>query len=249
MSDQYVDILGVPFYRTSGFQFVQQLDKHIMNKDKVFVVTANPETVMQAKEDLEYMTMIQKATYIIADGIGIIKASKLLNRPIAERVPGFDTMIDLLSLANDKRYSIYLLGAKPETLDKTVLTIQQSFPRIEITGSHHGYFDWESTEIREEIMEQKPDLVFVALGVPRQEKWIGTNLAYFEKGIFMGIGGSFDVIAGEAKRAPIIWRRMNLEWLYRLIKQPSRCIRMLAIPKFAFRVIKQKVDERKSRID
>ncbi|WP_394235022.1 WecB/TagA/CpsF family glycosyltransferase [Niallia oryzisoli] len=245
MSDQYVDILGVSFYNTNRFQFVQQLDKHIINNDKVFVVTANPEIVMHANEEPKYMEIIKKATYIIPDGIGIIKASRYLHRPIEERVPGFDTMIDLLNLANAKSYSIYLLGAKPGTVDKAVLEIEREYPQIDIKGFHHGYFDWNSTEIRQEIMEKKPDLVFVALGVPRQEKWIENNLPYFEKGIFMGIGGSFDVIAGEAKRAPLTWRKMNLEWLYRFIKQPSRGSRMLAIPKFVIEIFKQKVNERK----
>lgn len=244
MSDKYVDILGVPFFNTNRHQFVQQIDRHISHNEKKFIVTANPEIVMKANDEPDYMEYIKAASYITADGIGIIKAAQLLDRPIEERVTGYDTMMDLLRLANEKKYSIYLLGAKPETLEKTEAEIKKQFPQIQISGSHHGYFDWESSEIRDEIIEKKPDLVFVALGVPRQEQWIAQNLPYFDKGIFMGIGGSFDVIAGTVKRAPVMWQKMNLEWFYRLLKQPSRFVRMLALPKFVIHVLKQKANER-----
>jgi N-acetylglucosaminyldiphosphoundecaprenol N-acetyl-beta-D-mannosaminyltransferase len=241
MNDQYVDILGVTFYNTNRQEFVAEIDNHIVSEDKVFIVTANPEIVMKANEEKDYKQLIDKATYITADGIGIIKAAQLLNKPMQERVTGYDTMMDLLRLSNEKHYSIYLLGAQPETLDKTVAKIHEQFPKIKIAGSHHGYFDWQSPEIRDEIKEKQPDLVFVALGVPRQEQWIAENLEHFQKGIFMGIGGSFDVIAGTVKRAPEIWQKMNLEWFYRLMKQPSRFGRMLALPRFAIHIFKQKV--------
>lgn len=241
MTLKFVDILGVPFINTTRSQFVEQLHEHIKKNEKTFVVTANPEIVMKAVEEPDYKGLISKATYITADGIGVVKAAGLLGNPLPERVTGYDSMIDLLELSNKNQYKIYLLGAQQETLEKTINNINENYPNLEIVGSHNGFFDWTSNEIQTEIQEKEPDLVFVALGVPRQEKWIAENLSLFNKGIFIGIGGSFDVIAGTVQRAPVFWQKVNLEWLYRLIKQPSRFGRMMALPRFAVRILKEKV--------
>ena len=241
MSLNKIEILGVPFVHTTQRQFVEQLDKHLENQEKVFVVTANPEIVMKAVEEEEFKTVIDKATYITADGIGIVKAAQLLNKPLPERVTGYDTTIALLQLAEQKQYSVYLLGGQQETLEKAVINIQTSYPKINIIGQHNGFFDWEKDDIQQEIVEKKPDLVLVALGVPRQENWIAQNLSSFEKGVFIGVGGSFDVIAGTVERAPVAWQKANLEWFYRLIKQPSRWKRMLALPRFGLKIMKVKV--------
>lgn len=241
MSLMKVEILGVPFVNTTKSQFVQQLDEHIEKQEKVFVVTANPEIVMKAVEDKEYKSVMEKATYVTADGIGVVKASHLLNKPLPERVTGYDTMLELLQLAEDKSYNIYLLGGQQETLEKAVANIKAIHPKINIVGQHNGFFNWEDNEIPQEIINKKPDLVFVALGFPRQENWIAQNLPSFQKGVFIGVGGSFDVIAGTVERAPLVWQKANLEWLYRLIKQPSRWKRMLALPRFGIKIIKEKV--------
>lgn len=241
MNMEKVDILGIPFVNTTQSQFVQKLDEHLANQDKVFVVTANPEIVMMANENQQYKTIIDQATYITADGIGVVKAAQLLNRPIPERVTGYDTMINLLQLAEQKHYGIYLLGGQQETLEKAVTNIKASHPQIKIVGQHNGFFDWNNNTILDEIKETQPDLIFVALGVPRQENWIAENLPSLQKGVCIGVGGSFDVIAGTVERAPVAWQKANLEWLYRLIKQPSRWKRMLALPRFGLKILKMKV--------
>ena len=210
-------------------------------EEKVFVVTANPEIAMKAIEDKEYRAVIDQATYITADGIGVVKAAGLLGTPLTERVTGYDSMMALLPIAEKKQYRIYLLGGQQETLDLAIANIKRDYPNINIVGQHNGFFDWEKNDIQQEILDKKTDLVFVALGVPRQENWIAQNLPSFEKGVFIGVGGSFDVIAGTVKRAPVFWQKVNLEWLYRLLKQPSRWKRMLALPRFGMKVLKVKV--------
>ncbi|PWW31250.1 N-acetylglucosaminyldiphosphoundecaprenol N-acetyl-beta-D-mannosaminyltransferase [Cytobacillus oceanisediminis] len=245
MTLKFVDILGVPFINITRSEFVKLLDQHIEKEEKAFVVTANPEIVMKAIEEPEYKSLLDRATYITADGIGVVKGAGLLGKPLPERVTGYDTMIDLLALGNEKNFKIYLLGAQQETIEKAVANIGENYPNVEIVGSHNGFFDWDSQEIPNEIQEKKPDLVFVALGVPRQEKWIATNIGRFEKGVFIGVGGSFDVIAGTVERAPEAWQKANLEWLYRLIKQPSRFGRMMALPRFAVKILTQKVKNQK----
>lgn len=238
---KFVHILDIPFIHIDQKDFVTLLDKHVEEKQKAFVITANPEVVMKTKDEPEFKTIVNQATYVVADGIGVVKAAKLLNQPLPGRVTGFDTMMKLLDVANRKQYKIYLLGAKKGTLHKAIDKIKADYPNIDIVGSHDGYFDWEQNSIAEEIKRTKPDLVFVALGVPKQEKWIAEHFPQFEHGIFMGVGGSFDVLAGEVKRAPETWQKLNLEWLYRLLKQPTRFRRMLALPRFVFHVLLQKI--------
>ena len=240
MANKKVTVLGIDFIDTTMEAMIERLKGHLEKEEKVFVVTANPEIALYARKDPTYQSYIDKATYVTADGIGIVKAAQRLGDPLPERVTGFDLFIRLLELANERRYSVYLLGAKEAVLQKTVAEIERRYPNVVIAGSHHGYFDWNSTEIETEIASLQPDLVFLALGFPRQEKWIAERLHRFEKGVFIGIGGSFDVLAGEVKRAPEAWQKLHLEWLYRLIQQPSRWRRMLALPVFVLEVLKEK---------
>ncbi|WP_408007890.1 WecB/TagA/CpsF family glycosyltransferase [Pseudalkalibacillus sp. A8] len=241
-----IDVMGVPFIDTSMDSFIKHLyESHIVNDSKAFVITANPEIVMYASEDVSYKNVLNDADYVTPDGIGIVKAARILGTPIKERVSGFDIMCNLLQIANENRFSVYLLGAKEEVLQSAEANIQATYPNVDIVGSHNGYFDWEDNNIVNEIQQLKPDMVFVALGLPRQENWIAENIHHFDKGIFMGVGGSFDVFAGIVKRAPVIYQNLNLEWFYRLVKQPSRARRMLALPKFMIKVIGQKVKGRK----
>lgn len=237
---KHVKILSIPFLHIDQKNFVALLDSHIEKKEKAFVITANPEVVMRANEDSQFKEYTKEATYICADGIGVVKAAKILGNPLPERVTGYDTMIHLLKIGNEKKYKIFLLGAQRNTLMKTVQNIQRNYPNVEIVGYEDGYFNWEENDIVDRIVNRKPDLVFVALGVPRQEKWICENINHFSQGVFIGVGGSFDVIAGTVKRAPVFWQKLNLEWFYRLITQPTRIKRMLALPRFATRILKLK---------
>lgn len=238
---KYVKIMGIPFLHTDQQSFVDLLDHRIEQSKRTFVITANPEVVMKANKDKDFWQCMHSATYVVADGIGIVKAAALLNQPLPERVTGFDTMIHLLKLANQKQYRIFLLGAQKDTLLKTASAIESQYPDLEIVGMQDGYFDWKSNQVAESIADLKPDITFVALGCPRQETWIANNLSKFNEGIFIGVGGSFDVIAGTVKRAPRVFQRLNVEWLYRLLKQPSRWKRMLALPQFVICILKQKI--------
>ena len=237
---QKVEILNFFFNSLKKNELLKQLYKKINNKEKTFLVTANPEIVMYANKDAGYKDIVQGADYLIADGYGIILASKLLGKPLPERIPGFEIMTTLLEEGNRQGWSVYFFGAKEEVVSKAVTTVTERYENLTIAGYHNGYFDWNDTYVQEEIKATEPDLIFVALGFPKQEQWISSNINHFNKGIFIGIGGSFDVLAGAVKRAPLIWQKLNLEWLYRLIKQPSRWRRMLALPHFILKVMKVK---------
>lgn len=236
-----VQILKVNFDNLKRKELLNELEEKILKEQKAFVITANPEIVMYAKNDSKYSSIVNHADYVIADGIGVIIGSKLISNPLPERIAGYDLMCDLLKKGDEQQWSAYFLGAKKDTIKKAINKIRNNYPQLKIVGWNDGYFNWESNDIKEEILTRKPDLIFAALGFPKQEVWISENIQAFEKGLFMGVGGSFDVIAGEVKRAPLIWQKMNLEWLYRLIKQPSRWKRMLVLPLFLLEVLKTKI--------
>jgi N-acetylglucosaminyldiphosphoundecaprenol N-acetyl-beta-D-mannosaminyltransferase len=234
----HVDILGIDFLKKSFVEVVGVLTERIHQNEKTFVVTANPEIVMYTRENPEYKETVKNADFVVPDGSGIILAAKILNHPLSGRVTGYDLMIRLLELANQNQWRIYLLGGQEETNQKAAVNIRMQFPNAQLVGARNGFFNWEDNTINEEIQSLSPDLVFVCLGFPRQEKWIAENLVHFSKGVFIGVGGSIDVIAGEVKRAPEVWQKMNLEWFYRLMMQPSRWRRMLALPRFLIQILK-----------
>lgn len=237
---QLVEIFGVKFANLRREEVISRIKGNIENKKKQFVVTANPEIVMHAKNNPDYLETVSKADMVIADGIGVIIGSKILDTPLPERVAGFDLMTELLRIGNEKKWRVFFLGAKEEVLNLAVKNVQAQYPQLVVAGSHHGYFKDADTSVAEEVRAAEADMIFVALGFPRQEKWIEQYMLQFEKGLFMGVGGSFDVLAGVVQRAPVFWQKLNLEWLYRLLKQPSRWRRMLVLPLFIVEVVKEK---------
>ncbi|EIT86908.1 putative N-acetylmannosaminyltransferase [Fictibacillus macauensis ZFHKF-1] len=236
-----VNILGIDFYNTTFNQFIDTLSTHLEEKSKAFVVTANPEVVMRARKDQAYKAIIQQADYVTADGIGIVKGAGLLGTALPERVTGYDMTLRLLQLAHEKQYSVYLLGGKDHVVKKAAATIAEDYPNVRIAGYHHGFFDLNDEGIVETIQHVNPDIILVALGLGRQEAWISQNKDAFQHGIFIGVGGTFDGLAGEVQRAPEFWQKLNLEWFYRLMKEPSRWRRQLVLPHFALKVLQVKM--------
>lgn len=238
MTKDVVTIMGIDFYNTTKKDLLTQNIYPMLDKEeKCFIVTANPEIVMYTREDAEYKNIVQSADYVIPDGIGIIKAANWLKTPLKERIPGVELMVDLLAYADEKELSCYFLGAEETVNERLVEEVKKQYPDLVVAGHHHGFFDIEDDDMAARIRETEPDLVFVALGMPRQEKWIARYMNDFDKGFFIGVGGSFDTITGNVKRAPQKWIDLNLEWLYRFIQQPVRFKRLLKIVEFMARVI------------
>ncbi len=233
-----VKILGVPFATRSFDETVTFLAERIKAGVRTHVVTANPEVVMVAREDARFRQLLEQA-YVVPDGIGIVYASRWLGHPISERVTGIELMEALMRLADENAWKVYLLGASPEVNEKAAQTLAERYPRARIAGRHDGYFSREEEpKIAATIAAVKPHLLFVALGAPKQDEWIARYWDEIHVPLAMGVGGSFDVIAGTVKRAPEMWQRMHLEWLYRLLRQPSRWRRQLAIPRFVLAVLR-----------
>lgn len=222
-------------------EFYQDVKKAIIEDKKMFIITANPETLMIAEKDNVFKDIVLgDETTVVADGIGIIKGAKILNIPIKNRILGVDLSIKLLEYLNEFEKSIFLFGAKPEVIEKLKEMININYPKVKIVGAENGYIE-NKDEIFLKIKDIKPDVVLVALGIPNQEKLISKYYSEFEKGIFVGVGGSFDVISGSKKRAPKIFIKLNLEWLYRITKEPKRLKRFFESNiKYIFKIKKER---------
>ena len=209
-------------YKDSANSFYNLLEDYLVNNKKEFIVTANPETFMKSLEDKEVTKLLSdKNTLLVPDGIGIVRSSKMLGYDITERITGIDIAYELLKLGNKYHKKIYLFGSMQKVIDMMLEVLKKDYPNLIIVGSSNGYVD-DKDKVFDEISKLKPDIVLVALGIPLQEKLIYKHLNKFDKGIFVGVGGSFDVISGYKKRAPKIFIKLNLEWLYRIIKEPKR---------------------------
>lgn len=228
-------------YIKSFSSFIILLEETIKKKQKMFIVTANPETFMMASKEKEMEKIIlDKNTMVVPDGVGIVKAAHMLDYPVTERITGIDISWELLRIGNEQKKSIYLLGAKEEVITLVVKKIKQDYPNVKILGYSNGYVE-DKDKILEDIKKKEPDIVLVALGIPAQEKLIYKHIKDFKKGIFIGVGGSFDVISGTKKRAPKLFQKLNLEWFYRLIKEPKRIKRFYnSNIKFIFQIRKYK---------
>ncbi|HBY56668.1 MAG TPA: hypothetical protein DEG96_02215 [Candidatus Atribacteria bacterium] len=215
------------------------------------IVTPDTLAILRARKDSEYYEILKSADLVTPDGAGILWAALTLRQPLIERVTGIDIINKVCQLAVQKGYSLYLLGSYPGIAKEAALNLTRCYPGLKIVGSHHGYFDSrvkeniatnkEEAEIIREINEKRPDILLVGMGVPKQEKWIANNLEKLNVSVCMGVGGSFDVLSGRIPRAPLWMQRHGMEWVYRLIKQPKRIFRVLALFYFIWLVIVGKI--------
>ena len=201
-----------------------------------YIVTPNPEIVMMAKTNPSLASAIEKACLVIPDGIGIMYGAKILRKSVKERIPGIDFTAALFERMAAEGKSVFLFGAKPGVAEKAAENISIQFPGLVISGTCDGYFS-DDTPIIEKINSAKPDFLMVCLGCPKQELWMQANAPKLDVGVMIGAGGSLDVFSGEVERAPMAWRKLGLEWLHRLLKDPKRIKRMAVLPKFLFAVI------------
>lgn len=208
--------------KESASTFYDHLDQALVKQERMFIVTANPETFMIADRDASFRRLLEdEQTTVVADGIGIVKAANMLSIPVPERIPGIEIAQQLMQLGNQRKASIYLFGAKPEVIEAMKLLLAERYPHLCLVGCCDGYVK-DKDRVFDEIVNLQPDIVLVALGIPAQEQLIYRHLYRFTKGIFVGVGGSFDVMSGMKKRAPSFFIRCNLEWLYRLGCEPKR---------------------------
>lgn len=205
-----------------------------------YVVTPNSEIVYACRETEGLEQVLNQAALVLPDGIGVVYASKILGRPLKQKVAGIDFAAGLAAELARMGKSLFLLGAKPGIAEQAAEKLKEANPGLKIAGAHDGYFK-EDGPVVEEIAASGADVVFVCLGAPKQEFWMAQNGAATGARLLVGLGGSLDVFAGVVARAPDIWVRLGLEWLYRLIKEPWRFKRMCRLPLFLFWAIGAKL--------
>lgn len=232
--------LGVEVCAVDMAETLMEVEKIIKKKIPSFVVAINPEKIMKAAEDENLKLLLNSAAIKIPDGIGVVVASKLNHGGIKTRVTGIDLMNKICEQASLKGHKIFLLGAKPGVAKKAGEILSEKYNGINIVGVMDGYFKRDD-EVVKKVTELSPDILFVALGSPRQENFITSNMEKLKVPLLMGVGGSYDVICGNIDRAPEWMCRLGLEWLFRLIKEPWRYKRMIVLPKFLYRVLAERV--------
>ena len=235
-------ILGVPVAPYTMDEAVAKLTGDTLANKRNFVVTANAEIIMMAQEDKEYKKLLSEtADLILPDGAGTVWAGNYLGYRIPERVAGYDLYLRLLEEAAKKNIPVYFFGGKPGIAEEAAAEGRRRWPGLMVAGCRNGYFSAdEEPEIIEGINQSGAAMLFAALGAPKQEKWLAKYRTLLNPDLLMGIGGSFDVLAGKVQRAPKWMQDARLEWLFRLLKQPSRFGRMLALPKFVFAIREEK---------
>jgi N-acetylglucosaminyldiphosphoundecaprenol N-acetyl-beta-D-mannosaminyltransferase len=242
MKPARIEILGVPVDCITMDQAVQAVDDMLAGAKPCSVMAVNPEKVIRATADPLLLDRLRRADLLIPDGIGVVLAARLLRVGSFERVPGSELMPRLCARAADAGRAIFLFGGSPDVNRQTATVLRRRFPGIRIVGASHGYLqEKEMPDLIAAINASRADLLFVALGSPMQEGWIDRYLPMLNVKVCQGVGGTFDVIAGRCRRAPVAVRRLHLEWLYRLVTQPTRIGRQAALPLFAWRVLKRKM--------
>jgi len=244
-----INIFGVLIDRIDYNEACRRVEKFLQTYGRKVIVTPNAEIIMAARKDINLAEMLNRADICLPDGVGVVIASRIFGNPLAERTTGFDFMLKILKMAEKQSLSVFLLGGKPDVAEKAAAKIKEMFPRIRIAGTHHGYFnEKEENKIIDIINDKEPDIVLVAMGFPKQEKFMIENRDKLKFRVSMGVGGSFDVLSGNVSRAPIIMQKAGLEWLHRLITQPWRFKRMMVLPLFLIEVIKHRLLPDKSKI-
>ncbi len=209
-------------FKEESKEFYKIVAKNLQAKKKMFIVTANPETFTYGTKETGFnKLLLDENTTLIPDGIGIVKAAQILKYNVKERITGIDLANELLKLANEKKYKVAILGATKEVIDKLKKVLHDKYSNINLVKIENGYIK-NKDNFFDEISKLEPDICLVALGIPNQEKIIYKHLNKFKKGIFVGVGGSLDVISGSKKRAPKIFQKLNIEWLYRIVREPKR---------------------------
>lgn len=235
-----IDVLGVSFDNLTMTEATQMALEHMRCRNAACVVTPNPEIVMLCRKDPSLSEAVNCAALVLPDGIGIVKGAQILGTPLKQKLPGIDFAQELFSIMAKNGMSLFLLGAKPGVAEMAAKNLSCRFEGLNIAGTNDGYFT-DSAPIIEKINAASPDLLLVCLGAPKQELWMKSNAASLNVGLMAGLGGSLDVFAGIAERAPEKWQKLGLEWLYRLKEDPSRAGRMMNLPKFGFKVIGQRI--------
>lgn len=245
MKPQRIEILGVPVDCVDMPAALRRLDDILVEGGRAAVIAVNPEKVVRAHRDERLLATLAGAGLLIPDGVGIVLAARILGLGPISRVAGADLMPELCGHAARSGRKVFLYGARPEVNRRLAGILPARYPGLRLVGAAHGFLKKdEMPTLVDQINASGADILFVALGSPRQERWIEEYLPLLKVKICQGVGGTFDILAGDVRRAPLVFRRLSIEWLYRLLAQPSRLFRQTALPIFAWAVVKKRFGSR-----
>lgn len=233
-----IDILGVAFDALTLDEAAERADALMLAGNGGSIVTANPEIVLRCRKDAAYAAAVNGAQLVLADGVGDLYAAKILRTPLPERVAGADLVPRLIERLAARGGSVFLYGAKPGVAQRAGEALAGAYPGVRIAGTENGYIS-DETALFAALEREKPDLLLLGLGAPRQELWMARSRRRVDA-VMIGVGGFLDVLAGDIPRAPETWRRLGLEWLYRLLREPRRIKRMIRLPEILFLALRER---------
>lgn len=218
-----IDLLGTEVHSLNMKEVLNLCDESIITKNLLLLGVVNVAKIVNCRKNTELRKSLDETDIILADGLPIVWLSKLIGKPLPERVAGIDIMYRLLELSSHKNYGVYFLGARDQVVQKVVDYVQQEYPGVHVAGFRDGYFEeFEAKDVAEEICNSSADILFVAMTSPKKENFLRAWREYMNVPVCHGVGGSFDVVAGVTKRAPMWMQRVGLEWFYRVIQEPRR---------------------------
>ena len=235
-----VDVLGVGIDGLTRKEAVDRALSLILEHRCAYMVTPNPEIVMAAWDDPEVAEAIENADLVIPDGTGVMQAARILKTPLTEHLPRIDAATEILKRLAQDGGSVFLFGARPGIAERAAERMKKLFPGLKVCGTNDGYGSNDATVVSK-INAAKPDFVMVCLGVPKQEKWMAKYAGKLDVGLMAGLGGTLDVFSGQVRRAPIVWQKLNLEWLYRCFAEPKRFKKIKKLPQFIFKAWRKRL--------
>ena len=242
--NERIQILGITIDPLTMKETVDAVEQYVLKKHPLHLMGVNADKINQCHEDEKIKKIVNESGIINADGASVVLASKFLGAPDPERVAGIDLMQNLLELSNKKGYSVYFFGAKEEILQDMLKIFEERYPALNVVGYRNGYFSPKDEKyIQEDIKEKKPNFVFVGITSPKKEYIIQSFMDNGINAVFMGVGGSFDVLSGHIKRAPLWMQNAHLEWLFRVANEPKRLFKRYFVGNVTF--IKRVLDEKR----
>jgi N-acetylglucosaminyldiphosphoundecaprenol N-acetyl-beta-D-mannosaminyltransferase len=243
--EDLVDMFGVPIARIDMRGVLERVDQFVEGRRPHMIVTSDTPILVRAHDDQRFQEVVRSADIVTADGRGVVWMARVLGLPIRERVSGADLVERICERAAERGYSVYLIGAQPGVADEAARVLQSRYPGLRIAGTYHGYFSKdEEPAVVAAIAAAQPDVLLVAFGAPKQELWIREHLDQIQAPVAIGVGGTFDVLAGRVKRAPQWVQRAGLEWLYRALREPKRLPRLIALPRLVWMTLKDALRRR-----
>jgi N-acetylglucosaminyldiphosphoundecaprenol N-acetyl-beta-D-mannosaminyltransferase len=229
------EMLGVPIDALTTEEVLDRVDKAMRSRDRLQIGVVNAAKLVNMRRDPALRADVLSSNLILADGVSVVWASRLLGRPLPERVAGIDLMLGMLRRGNQHGYRVYCLGASEDVLAAAVARITADYPRVCLVGHHHGYFTTqEEPGLVAAISDAKPDILLVAMSSPKKERFLARWRDQLNVPVCHGVGGSLDVLAGKVRRAPLIWQRLGFEWLYRVCQEPRRLWRRYLVTNILF---------------